>query len=61
MSVSRDVIANALKVLEERVRCENCEYAEHFINDAYTCRFWRNSGILPKDAFCDFWKEIQDG
>lgn len=59
MSVSRDVIADAVGVPEGKVRCENCEYAERFINDSYTCRFW-HTGILPKDAFCSFWKEGQD-
>jgi len=56
MSVSRDVIADALGVPENRVRCDTCDWSERFIIDAYTCRFW-HSGVLPKDAYCSFWRE----
>ena len=33
MSVSRDVIADALNVPESEVRCKSCQFAENFIND----------------------------
>ena len=40
MSVSRNVIANALEIPEECVRCDNCAGADRWINEAYICKAW---------------------
>ena len=57
MSVSRDVIADALNIPEQDVMCENCAHADRWINDAFMCKFWSEfRGFLPKDAFCSFFQ-----
>lgn len=55
MSVKRDVIAEALGVKEENVKCENCPSSREFINDMIICDFW-NDLWTPKDGFCSFWR-----
>lgn len=55
MSVSRDVIANALEVPEAIVRCSACVYSEKFINKMLTCRFWDQ--VTMGDNFCSFWNK----
>ena len=56
MSVSRDIIANALEIPEERVRCDNCAGADRWINEAYICKAWGDQ-MTYADAFCTFFVE----
>ena len=55
MSVSRDVIADALNIPESEVRCKSCKFAENFINDMYICKAWGDQWTRSDD-FCSFFQ-----
>ena len=54
MSVSKDVISNAMGVSEDVISCSRCAYLNTNIDQLPCCNFWE----LPIDnmeAFCSFY------
>lgn len=60
MSVGREVIADALGIAPEEVRCGNCKAAERWINDAYICSLWRVRCSVGANEFCSFFAKKDD-
>ena len=58
MSVGRDVIADALEIPEERIRCDRCVCADRWINDTFICKAWQiRTGASD---FCSLFAEKED-
>ena len=61
MSVSRSIIADALGISEDEVKCENCKHGKRWINNAFMCDFWEMyRGFLKSEAFCTFFVRKED-